>query len=684
MKSLVLTILLAATAAAQLPKPVETLTDAEKAAMREHLGVQTAADLYRPAILFVMAGQSNSDGAAALAAFEARDTPLPNMFQMSRGHSTNYSATPFLTFMAANQPLQRYVSANVSLTPSPGFYMARKYAEAHPESDVYILQASYSGTSFNAGNWGVGNSQYEQMVSETLHCLDEIGKTHSTVEHGGLVWQQGENDGDNQTEADAYAALLLAQMQDYRTRIGDNMPIIVGTMAPEAITSTPLQTVDAAHRALPGLLANCALSDNSDIPGLVTGFHFTAPKYRVVGARYYDAWATLTRVTPAAVSPAFVEIKASGSSLVTTPPGLSATGTLVINDGTMVFSRSPYIRVGKNAFPIGPSTQLVVCRLLNPNYGSNRTPNDALWGAYSGTGEGGSQFLAQISGTRSIQVMNLDNANALRDTTVLPTFGEWVVLAVTWDGTDQKVWQNGVVLNSSTPTNGAYPNVRYRNVDFGQSYNSGTRLEAEVRLARLYNRVLTAQEMNEVLNEFRPSETVDLSSGLVADWRFSDLTDSSGNGNTLTTSGTAPTLSGGAAVFNATGHYVTPITQSVSWTRAIRFKSAAGTGYLMAASGNWGIYLDSGVVKAGAPSIVGTNLADDAWHLAVLCYDATKKVYELWVDGSLVQGIAGLTTSGDGSALLIGAQTSGNRFTGSIDRIRVWNRALNVSEIMAL
>lgn len=85
-------------------------------------------------------------------------------------------------------------------------------------------------------------------------------------------------------------------------------------------------------------------------------------------------------------------------------------------------------------------------------------------------------------------------------------------------------------------------------------------------------------------------------------------------------------------------------------------------------------------------SVAGsTNLADDVWHHFAIVHDSTGPVQRVYIDG--VENITGANTysTNNDPTAYIGNRASLNRpFSGSLDDLRVYNRALTASEVSEL
>ena len=82
-----------------------------------------------------------------------------------------------------------------------------------------------------------------------------------------------------------------------------------------------------------------------------------------------------------------------------------------------------------------------------------------------------------------------------------------------------------------------------------------------------------------------------------------------------------------------------------------------------------------------------TDLEDNRWHHAVLSYDDNAGILRLYIDGILETSLSGLTKGFyNGNNVRIGHQASGNtyRLKGSVDDVRIYNKALNANEVALL
>jgi hypothetical protein len=222
----------------------------------------------------------------------------------------------------------------------------------------------------------------------------------------------------------------------------------------------------------------------------------------------------------------------------------------------------------------------------------------------------------------------------------------------------------------------------------------------------------------------------DISTGLVGWWKFDEassgtcgganILDSSGNANTGTCNA-SPTwmaghIGGGAMTFNGTTQYVSttlsvnyasgsPFTLSAWFNTSYAganpttivgaFTGTVGQSLLRIELGEGGLGVLRGDIRGTAGNRIEVNTTgtwnDGNWHLATLVRDTSNNA-TLYVDGGNTAGAVAVDPiiSLSGFPYYIGADDANNAaqaatfFTGSIDDVRIYNRALSTSDISQL
>jgi hypothetical protein len=200
-----------------------------------------------------------------------------------------------------------------------------------------------------------------------------------------------------------------------------------------------------------------------------------------------------------------------------------------------------------------------------------------------------------------------------------------------------------------------------------------------------------------------------LTDNLQAFYKLSNLTDSSGKGNTLTNVGGVTFSSGkigNCAVFDAEGaggkYLVTPVSGgpgsglTVSMWARLASTSVAGS-LIQAAAGDvngWFIGFDVGSSRlaylAGSGTwdvaeLFGSPLSDNVWYHIVKRADATG--VKIYIDGAEAGSWANNTWTSAPIELGHFAYHNGSRdesWNGSIDAVGIWNRALSDAEVAEL
>jgi hypothetical protein len=211
----------------------------------------------------------------------------------------------------------------------------------------------------------------------------------------------------------------------------------------------------------------------------------------------------------------------------------------------------------------------------------------------------------------------------------------------------------------------------------------------------------------------------DITTGLQGWWKFDEGTgtsttaDSSSNGYNGTLHGSPSWITGKvgpyALQFNGTSQYVdignqpnlnfTTGSFSFScWFKPISVNSpifdktaaASTSGYDIVAgisgvAGNVAGRIHNGAATAISNTWTGTN--DGSWHQAIVVIDSVAQTIVLYGDGSAIgspvalAGIGSVTTT---ASFQIGARAGASFFSGSVDDVRVYNRALTSSDALQL
>ncbi len=349
----------------------------------------------------------------------------------------------------------------------------------------------------------------------------------------------------------------------------------------------------------------------------------------------------------------------------------------------------------------------------------NVSPWEGVWFGTNGSGQ--VFFALQDSSASRIAI----------NTTTIPNATQWNHIVATYDGSNNisgfKIYINGIqaaIVNAGGSTSGlgTFSNGPW----FIGSNASGTGLfSGMLDDVRIYNRALSATEVKQLYNAGAVGTTIDTApaqalsgGGLVGYWPFdgsqmnwasSLALDASGHGNNGTLVNMAPAnavmgVIGQALSFNGTSQYISanapattyPLTMSV-WAK---MSSAGNTGFVISLASSiayeaFAISVSNGkptmFICAGQGSDVSvsspTAIQAGQWYLltSVLTSATSRTLY--------VNGVSVATDTTSRNPIYINGMHIGNLggywgniiyFPGSIDDVRIYNRALSASEVRQL
>jgi hypothetical protein len=322
----------------------------------------------------------------------------------------------------------------------------------------------------------------------------------------------------------------------------------------------------------------------------------------------------------------------------------------------------------------------------------NGNGGNSGYGIYIGNGSG-------AAGNKVTVLLGGLSWDALNSTYSLPT-STWVHLVVTRVSTRWLLYVNGRLqvtggtTNPNTPTTSAY---------LGNSFNGS------IDEVKIWNRALTADEIYKHYVGYS-------NNSLVGSWHFSEgsgttAADSSGQGNNGTMNGssywTASGKAGSAFQGNGSSNYadcggasgslnldgsltIEAWIKTAGTTRAWIGMKYYGTNPYYGLSinevrtGDVSMNIrDSSANYPKSYSVVNVN--DNVWHHVVGVRDVVADKINVYVDGSLSNSITDTTTGSitNTNNFVIGKNSyaSAEYFSGNIDEVKVYNRALTASEI---
>jgi len=300
---------------------------------------------------------------------------------------------------------------------------------------------------------------------------------------------------------------------------------------------------------------------------------------------------------------------------------------------------------------------------------------------------------------------------------------EWSHVTFTWDGSTGKIlhYINGSYDSQNSTDTGT---VDYSSNNFYIGYDGTYAFNGFIDEVKIYPYARTADQIKADYNaragsigtsarlSNQQSAINNLSSGLVGYWKMDESSgnavDSSGNGNTGTWNGSGSHYVAGkfgnGGGFNGTDDYVncgsgdsldiTGEITVVAWVRIPVLWSAMPSTYpgFMGKSGSWIGYSNKGNNKFkfavyepdDTPHTIESNsaLEIDTWYHYVGVFDGS--VQKMYVDGILQTDTETWSGPMKSNSVSVKLGQSDQKFNGSIDEVRIYNRALSAREVKAL
>lgn len=339
--------------------------------------------------------------------------------------------------------------------------------------------------------------------------------------------------------------------------------------------------------------------------------------------------------------------------------------------------------------------------------------NNADWGNYTS----GWVLEAARTSAGTVRPAFFTGAGNYIHSTQPVSVGKWYHIVGTYNSTSNvaSIYVDGV--RTSTTTNADIP-YGSSNLIIGSISGDRYFFNGSIDEYRIYNRALSANEVTALYNTGAAKVKASNNTGLVGYWSFDDCkltkaTDSSGYGNigTLTnfalSGATSNWLTGAQAKrgcalsFDGTDDYVntgssavTQITNSPMTVSAWVKPQANNSFSRIVTRENHFIFgTNSGQFMFGMGTGSGWNslasfgsdatLVDGAWQHVVAVYDGSSA--RGYVNGVDVGTVSAAMVSNT-NILAIGwdAQNGSQQFAGSIDEVRIYNRALSANEVASL
>lgn len=270
----------------------------------------------RKALVVLIAGQSNSKGAAAPDGII--DTASGDIWQ----YCCNAAEASTYRKIISGDVLLRWTE-DVANVQGPGQYFGR-WLSRMTGQPVVLVPSSYGATAMVGSRWqpgSPGGDLYENAITKSNEAMTSAIEMFGDAEFAGTYWIQGEGDGDNGKSQAQYEAAFSALIDGFRARItgAASSWFITGSMPYETMQYYPeTQPIYYAHRAVSGRKTKCVFVPSPRGYTIDPGVnrHWSAQGARIMGVRMSRAIAAaIAKTAPDAdfVAPAAVTGVASSA-----------------------------------------------------------------------------------------------------------------------------------------------------------------------------------------------------------------------------------------------------------------------------------------------------------------------------------------------------------------------------------
>lgn len=250
-----------------------------------------------PPLTFLLAGQSNMVGLAKPIPVE---TPDSNVVALNPDNTWTPATDPLYQVGGVDPLFQANHDGGVG--PAIAFGDAVAAATGR---QVRLIQCAASGTGIQEWLPGyVPNGASDPPEYDP--CIARVQSLNTTID--GVIFYQGETDAILPEWSAAWASRFATFVTDIRRDLGATVPIVFaqigsgdglghGTSACAGLCSWDTVVAQQASVALPGV----TMIQTSDLLAGPDHVHLTVDSYRVVGARFAQAWLAMPAFQPASL-----------------------------------------------------------------------------------------------------------------------------------------------------------------------------------------------------------------------------------------------------------------------------------------------------------------------------------------------------------------------------------------------
>ena len=244
----------------------------------------------RPALVFLLAGQSNMNGLGIQAELTPEQrAPKPNVWLW---HANDKGWQPLLGG-ASNKPGAF----------GPEVALGATLSQAMPGRTIYLIKHAYGGTNL-AEQWRPeSGSVYAGFIEKTDLALADLAERESAWQVAAMIWQQGERDSKFEAMARSYEQNLAAFVAYNREHFNaPGMPFVFTQIMPLHQMQTPgklpfafAPQVIAGQQALARNVPNCHLVSPEGLTRHDDNVHFDTAGQWELGERLAQAYLEIAR-----------------------------------------------------------------------------------------------------------------------------------------------------------------------------------------------------------------------------------------------------------------------------------------------------------------------------------------------------------------------------------------------------
>lgn len=231
---------------------------------------------------FLLIGQSNMAGRGIIGSVPPID-PRGMMYMLRNGR-----------WQPMSEPINpdRKVFAEKDSDFRSGVSLGASFAESYVEHfgrQVGLIPCADGGTTL---------SQWQPDEALFDHAVFQTGLALRSSELKGILWHQGESDSRDMMDVNAYKERFFHMLDELidRTGVARSIPVVVGEVSELQIKRWPfVREMNVVLNQIAEKRENIGIARQDGLEIGPDGVHFTGASYRVLGRRYFDAFARIKK-----------------------------------------------------------------------------------------------------------------------------------------------------------------------------------------------------------------------------------------------------------------------------------------------------------------------------------------------------------------------------------------------------